>query len=96
MQGLTLFHLEDCPYCHNARRALEELGREEPRFARVPVEWVEESTCPERVRQYNYWYVPSVFLGKRKLYEAHPGESYEECREHLRAALEEALTAGPD
>lgn len=91
MSELTLFYLEDCPYCHNARRALEQLRQEEPRYGEVPVTWIEESHTPELSRQYDYWYVPSVFLGKRRLYEAHPGESFEECREKLRAALETAL-----
>ncbi len=94
MRELTLFHLTDCPYCRNARAALEQLRQEDSRYARVPVTWIEESQAPEVCRQYDYWYVPSVFLGERKLYEAHPGESYGECLEGLRRALEEALRDG--
>ena len=32
-----------------------------------------------------------MFIGKEKLYEAHLGERYEECREHVRQTLEAAL-----
>lgn len=91
METITLFYLEDCPYCHNARRALEELKAGRPEFGKVPVVWMDENRHPELVGQYDYYYVPSAFAGKRKLFEAHPGDSYEKCREQMRQALEFAL-----
>lgn len=91
MKRLTLFYLEDCPYCRNAKRALAQLRAENPAYEAVEVEWVEESRSPARAAQFDYYYVPAVFLGTRKLYEAHPGEAYDACRERLRAALDAAL-----
>lgn len=91
MKDLTLFHLENCPYCHNARRALQALTAENPAFAAVKIEWVEESREPARAEQYDYYYVPTVFAGSEKLYEAHPGESYEACKENLKKVLETAV-----
>ncbi len=91
MKKLTLFYLEDCPYCHNARRAQKELLEEHPEYGGVEVEWIEESRSPEIAQQYDYYYVPTIFAEKAKLYEAHPGESYEECLEKMKAAFEAAL-----
>lgn len=91
MKKLTLFYLKDCPYCHNARRALRELEEENPAYASAPVEWIEESERPDCAARYDYYYVPSVFLGQDKLYEATPGERYEDCKAHMRAALDAAL-----
>ena len=91
MEKLTIFHLDDCPYCHNARRALEELTAETPKYGGVAVEWVEESRHPEIVEGRDYYYVPTIYAGDRKLYEAHPGESYSECREHVKAALDAVI-----
>ncbi len=91
MQKLTLFYLETCPYCHNARRALAELVKEDARYAQVPIDWVEESRQPELAGRYDYYYVPSVFAGEKKLYEAAPGESFAACKGHLKAALDTAL-----
>lgn len=91
MKELILFYLEDCPYCHNARRALKDLEQENPCFATVPIQWVEESRRPDLAEQYDYYYVPTVFCDGKKLYEAHPGESYEDCRQNLQAALETVL-----
>ena len=89
--GLTLFYLENCPYCRHARRALEALRSERAEYAAVPVEWVEETRSPERVRGLDYYYVPSAFLGRRKLYECHPGDGYEAVLAGLRQALDAAV-----
>lgn len=87
MKKLTLFYLENCPYCHNARRALEQLRAEDPACAQAEVEWIEESREPELAAQYDYYYVPSAFVDGCKLYEAHPSEPFEECKAHLREAI---------
>ena len=90
MKKLTLFYLSDCPYCHNARRALKELRQEKPEYDKVDVEWIEEREQPGLIENYDYYYVPTIFAGKKKLYEARPGESYESCKENIRQALETA------
>lgn len=88
MNKLTLFYLNGCPYCRNAKKALAELAAESP--ALPEIEWVEESEQPGLAGQYDYYYVPAVFCGKEKLYEAQPGESYADCKAKLRAVLEAA------
>ncbi len=90
MKKLTLFHLTHCPYCRNARRALEELTAENDAYSRVEIDWIEESEQPDLAGKYDYYYVPTVFCGEEKLYEAHPGESFEDCKASLRAVLEKA------
>ena len=91
MKQLTLCHLDHCPYCRNARRAIEALKAENPAFEDLEIEWVEESRHPERTQGRDYYYVPTLYDGDRKLYEARPGQDYEEIREHLRAAFDAAL-----
>lgn len=94
MEKLALFYLTDCPYCHNAKRALKELIGEQPSYGKVEIQWIEESEQPDVAERYDYYYVPAVFMGTEKLYEARPMESYAQCREHLRAALDAALAKG--
>lgn len=91
MKELTAFYLTDCPYCINAKAALAELCKEKPEYAGISIDWIEESVEPERTNGYDYYYVPTFFLGKEKLYEAKPGETYEECRELVKSCLEKAL-----
>ena len=93
MKKLTLFHLTDCPYCHHARRALAELTAENPAYQALEIEWIEERQQPEIAAQYDYYYVPSVFDGRTKLYEASPSHKYEDVKQHLRSALDAALCA---
>jgi len=91
MKKLTLFYLEHCPYCKNARRALDALYEENPAYRAVEIDWVEESRQSALADTYDYYNVPAVFAGREKLYEAKPTHSYETIRDNLAAALEAAL-----
>lgn len=88
MKKITLFYLQNCPYCHNAKKALEELIKENPEYSEISVEWIEESQQPELAEQYDYYYVPAIFLGNMKLYEANPSEDYAACKKNVQAALD--------
>lgn len=98
MKKITILHLEDCPYCHYARRALTELAQEDPAYGEVSVEWIEENKQPELAKPYgySYYYVPSIFEGDQKLYEARPSEDYAACKMNVKAALDIVLDRGRD
>ena len=91
MKELTAFYLTNCPYCINAKVALAELCAEKPEYSGIQIDWIEESLEPGRTMGYDYYYVPTFFLGKDKLYEAKPGQSYEEIKELVKGCLEKAL-----
>lgn len=93
METVKLFYLENCPYCRNAKRALRELAEENAAYAAVDVEWIEESRQASFAERYDYYYVPTLFAGGGKLYEAHPGESYAACKAALKKALDAVLSA---
>ena len=88
---LRIFCLEGCPYCAAARRALAALREENPAYAGVDVEWIDERAEAALADRYDYYYVPAVFDAERKLYEARPGQDYETIRERLHAALDAVL-----
>ena len=89
MRKITVLHLDGCPYCRNAKQAMGELKSANPKYAKLDIEWIEENCQSELAVAYakDYYYVPSVFVDGEKIYEAHPGESYEECY----AAVEKAF-----
>lgn len=89
MKKITVLYLDDCPYCHNAKRAMEELTAATPVYAKLDVEWIEENRQSELAKAYakDYYYVPSIFIDGQKVYEAHPGESYEECKNSVEKAF---------
>ena len=93
MKKITLFYLRSCPYCDNARKALAELTKENEAYASVEVDWVEESEQAELANGYDYYYVPTIFAGEKKLYEANPSQNYQDIKQSVKAALD-AVCAG--
>ena len=93
MQKIELFYLEHCPYCVNARKALEELVKEKSAYAGVRIRWIEESVETELANSRDYYYVPTVYFEGQKLYEARPSQNYAAIKESLRGVLETVLAA---
>lgn len=92
MKKMTLFYLRGCPYCDNARKALAELTKENDAYAAVEVDWVEESERLELANNYDYYYVPTIFAGEKKLYEADPSQGYVDIKQSVKAALDAVCT----
>ena len=88
---LTEFVLAGCPYCAVARDVLDELRRERPELEGIEIELVDESLEPERADRYDYYRVPSFFIGERKLYEASPLWPRAEVKRRLGAMFDALL-----
>ena len=91
MKKITAFYLTGCPYCANARQALQDLIAENPEYGKVEIDWIEETQNPDLVAGHQKYYDPSMFDGFHKLYEAQPGESFEETKANVRRVLDYAL-----
>ncbi|MBR1757237.1 MAG: glutaredoxin [Lachnospiraceae bacterium] len=91
MKKITHFYMAGCPYCRQGERALAELFSENPAYQAIEFDKIDETLRPDIADQYDYYHVPTMFIGDEKLYEAHPGESYEECKENIRRVLDAAL-----
>ena len=87
---ITFFYMNGCPYCRNANIAIEELIQENPEYADIEIERIDEQNPPAGIGGYDYYYVPSMFIGKEKIYEAQPGQKYDEIKEHVREVFERA------
>ena len=90
MEKLTIFYLEGCPYCRNAMRAVKELEAELG-FDADRLEWIEERKNAALADRYDYYRVPSVFWGERKLYECSPADDYDAIKQNLKRAFAQAL-----
>ena len=91
MKELTMFYLDDCGYCAKARQALDELFQENPAYAAILLRRIEESREPALADAYDYYAVPSFFIGKEKLFEAHIGMRYEDIKAAVKTCLDTAL-----
>ncbi len=91
MKKITMFYLEDCPYCIKAARAIEELLAENPAYAKLEIERIDESKNAALADEYDYYAVPSLFFGKEKQYEANIWQKYEDIRDNFRRVFDLAL-----
>jgi glutaredoxin len=92
MKPITAFYLTECPYCRKAKEAIKELIQENPAYGDVQIDWYEESENPEAVKGHEYYYVPSMFIGTEKLYEAQTGQSYDEIKARVQLVLDKSLS----
>ena len=88
---LTAFILPRCPYCLQMRELVEELRAERDELASVEIEFIDESAQPELAERYDYYRVPSFFLGADKLYEASPLWTRAEAKRRLGAMFDAVL-----
>lgn len=72
MKTITMFETSWCPYCKQARALIDELKSEYPEYRNVQVNIVDEEEHPEISKQYEYYYVPTIYLDKEKLHEGVP------------------------
>ncbi len=93
MHEIEIFYLTGCPYCANARRAVEELLREDPAYEALALRWIEENKEKDLADSRDYYRVPSLFYQGDKLYECSPLHGYEAIKAHVRAAFDRVLKA---
>lgn len=85
MKEIKYFYLSSCPYCHQADRIISELINENPNFADIKINKIEESQNSKLANNYDYYYVPCLWIEKTKLMEGVP------TKEKIRGVLDTAL-----
>ena len=93
MKEIELFHLTHCPYCVNARKAIDELKEENPEYQEIAIRWIEESEETELANSRDYYYVPTLYYKGEKLYEASPAHSYAVIKKNIKKAFDTVLSA---
>ena len=68
MKPLTIFILKRCPYCKKAIKIIEKL-QIESKYEGINIVYVDEIQEKELADSFDYYYVPSFFVGNTKLYE---------------------------
>ena len=52
MKKITMIKMQGCPYCAKAAQAVEELRAEQPAYAGVEIEIIDENEQPELAKAY--------------------------------------------
>lgn len=84
MNELYYFKLKNCPYCIRANNYLDELFQED-RYQSIKVRHIDERIESDLANSYDYYLVPSFFIGDKKLFEGIM------TKEDVRLVLEEVL-----
>jgi len=69
MKKITMFVLKNCPYCHEALRFMDQLYETDGRYRQIPLETIDEKKHPEIADKYDYYYVPTFYVGEKKMHE---------------------------
>lgn len=85
MQKIKFFMFKGCPHCAKAQKYLDELRAENPAYRELIIEKIDERLQPELANSYDYYYVPTFFVGEKKIFEGSPALA------DVRGVLEEAL-----
>lgn len=62
MKDVLYFYLPKCPYCAQASKDIEELKKENPRYAKIDIKTVDESLNEEFAAKFDYNYVPCFYV----------------------------------
>lgn len=87
MKKIMLFKLRFCGYCRQALKYLDTLIQENPHFRELEIEQIDESKERNRAAQYDYYYVPTFYIGEEKVHEG--PVDLEKVREILQRAYDE-------
>lgn len=69
MKPVTLFKMTSCPHCQRAFAWMEEVFQQNPEYRNVPLTVVDEVEEPELADTYDYYYVPTYYIGDEKVHE---------------------------
>lgn len=69
MKPVLMFIQSTCPYCRRALSCMEQLLALRPEYRQVELTVVDERREPEKAERYDYWYVPTYYVGGRKVHE---------------------------
>jgi thioredoxin 1 len=69
MKPVQLFILKSCPYCRSALAWMDELKKENPHYASIDINIIDEGEHPEIADNYDYYYVPTYYIDGTKVHE---------------------------
>ena len=72
MKTITFFMFDGCPHCKRAQELIDAIVASHPDYARIPITKIDERLQPEIADRYDYYYVPTFFVGGEKLHEGVP------------------------
>lgn len=86
MKQIVLFIQQSCPYCKQALKWQSELTQANPEYQKIPIKIVDELREREFAAGFDYYYVPTYYVGGEKLHEG--AATKQKIESVLKAALD--------
>lgn len=86
MKPITFFMFNECPHCQLALKQMQVLFEEDPKYKELEIKQINEREEPELADTYDYYYVPTYYVGDEKVHEGHA--EYEDVKKVFDLALE--------
>ena len=74
MKEIKLFMMETCPHCRKAAEIMKELFTSHPEYRSIPLRRIDETKEPDYAARFDYYYVPTFYVGDDKLHEGAPSK----------------------
>ncbi|MDR3265161.1 MAG: thioredoxin family protein [Synergistaceae bacterium] len=72
MKEVKMFMMATCPHCRKALSLMEEICAEHPEYKTVEIKKTDETKDPDYAAKFDYYYVPTFYVGDAKLHEGVP------------------------
>ncbi|MDR1731401.1 MAG: thioredoxin family protein [Synergistaceae bacterium] len=72
MKEVKLFLMETCPHCKKALALMEEILAAHPEYKAVEVKKIDETKEADYAATFDYYYVPTFYVGDEKIHEGVP------------------------
>ncbi|MDR0649595.1 MAG: thioredoxin family protein [Synergistaceae bacterium] len=74
MKEIKFFMMSSCPHCKKAIEMMDEILAAHPEYKEIPFKQVDERLDPEYAAEFDYYYVPTFYVGDEKLHEGVPSK----------------------
>ena len=72
MKEIKMFMMATCPHCRKANELMEEIFSERPEYKSIPITKIAETVNADYASKFDYYYVPTFYVGDEKLHEGTP------------------------
>jgi glutaredoxin len=72
VKEIKMFMMGTCPHCRKAAEMMEEIFSARPEYKAIPLKKIDENKEPDYSAKFDYYYVPTFYVGDEKLHEGVP------------------------
>ncbi|MDR3281065.1 MAG: thioredoxin family protein [Synergistaceae bacterium] len=75
MKEIKMFVMAACPHCRRALEMMDEIYSEHPEYKNIPLKKIDETKEADYASRFDYYYVPTFYVGDEKLHEGTPSRA---------------------